>query len=638
MIHVDRSSLFVILGWWSLGFAPVPAQSTPAVRAWVDATLMPRGLLKSTMEFPVAPGTFVLLYPRWIPGTHAPGGPIENLAETAMGSPEGQSVSWRRDPLDPYRFLVEIPENLERLIVNLTYIANAATINSEGADCYASSLTAVIAWNTCLLYPEGPAVKDIRVDLTLSLPPEWQCASSLTPLRREGDTVHFESTSLEILIDSPLIAGRYRRTWDITPEGGTPHFLHVVSESDHALKLDDGVSAKFKNLVAEAMALFGTAHDYPYHFLLVLSDSIPFCGLEHLRSSLNIVGETGLREEEVLPTTGLLVAHEYSHRWCGKYHRPRGMVVPGFQEPLDTRLLWVYEGLGEYLGLVLAARAGFLATRTQSTLEGALQHGWMGLGRTLIRLTYQKGRRSIPLEDTVAAGYLRRGESRFWSALNRPQDYYFEGALLWFEIDCLLREQSGGKLSLDDFNRRFLGRYEPEWEMMGYDESGIVDLLTELLPYNWSGLIESRVRGLQEDLPLDWLERAGYRLSYVDQPTPYEKFPFLASLGMEVTEQGMISRIIPGGSADRAKLRESAQIIGVNGRKFSLPRLTDAVAGTVAGRPVELLLLRGGEFAATVLDYAGGLRYADLVRDESRPDRLADIFAPKARKTAPVLN
>ncbi len=626
-----RRSLIVVVAWLLIGGFPALSPSGEAIlRVRADATGLPRGLLKSELEFAVTPGTFVLLYPQWIPGTHAPGGPIGNLAEIAMRGPGGQTLSWRRDPLDPYRLIVEIPENLERLIVDLTYIANAPTVNSEGVDCQASSLAGVIAWNTCLLYPAGPAARDIGVDLTLTLPPRWQCASSLVPRGGDGGEIQFETTDLETLIDSPVIAGLYLRTCDITPPGGTPHFLHLVSESERAVQPDSEVLAKFKNLAAEAMVLFGTAHAYPYHFLLILSDSLPFTGLEHLRSSLNLVGENGLREEDALPTAGLLLAHEYAHRWCGKYHRPRGMIVPDFQTPLDTRLLWVYEGLDEYLGVVLAARAGLLTTQTQSALEGALQNGWMGIGNTLIELSYQKGRRTISLEDTAASGYLRRAESRFWSALNRPQDYYFEGALLWCEIDCILREKSERKLSLDDFIQQFLGRYDPEWATMGYDENEIVALLDELLPYDWQGLIESRVRGLREDLPLDLPARAGYRLVYSNQPTPYEKSPFLASLGMAVNEQGVISRIVPGGPADQAKLREGDAVTGVNGYQFNLNRLTGAIAGTGSGQPVKLLLPRGDDFETITLDYTGGLRYADLVRNESRPDRFAEIFRSRA--------
>ncbi|MFB3788546.1 MAG: PDZ domain-containing protein [bacterium] len=630
MLRVRRL-LTGVAAWLLLaGFASGSPAAGTVLRARVDATGLPRGLVKSMLEFNVSPGTCVLFYPRWVPGTHAPGGPIENLAEIAMRSPEGQPLSWRRDPHDPYRFLVEIPEKLDRLIVETTYIGNEASVNSEGADCLASSLAGVIAWNTCLVYPAGLEARDIAVDLSLLLPANWQCASSLGQRSADGGEIQLETPNLETLIDSPVIAGRFSRAYDITPPGGTPHVLHLVSGSERAVQLEEAAVDSFRNLAAEAMALFGTAHDYPYHFLVLLSDSLPFTGLEHLRSSLNIVGENGLRDEEALPLTGLLLAHEYAHRWCGKYHRPRGMIVPDFQTPLDTRLLWVYEGLDEYLGVVLAARAGLLTTKRQTALEGALQNGWMGIGNTLIELSYQKGRRTISLEDTGASSHFRRGGSRYWSALNRPQDYYFEGALLWFEMDCLLREKSGGKLSLDDFIRRFLGRYQPGVETAGYDENEITDRLNGLLPYDWKELIERRVRGLREDLPLDLLERAGYRLEYSNQPTPYEKSPFLASLGMAVDEEGVISRIVPGGPADRAQLREGARITGVNGHQFNRNRLTGAIAGSASGQAVELLMPRGEDFETVTLDYAGGLRHADLVRDESRPDRFAEIIAPRA--------
>jgi len=243
-------------------------------------------------------------------------------------------------------------------------------------------------------------------------------------------------------------------------------------------------------------------------------------------------------------------------------------------------------------------------------------------------LMRQKGRRSISLEDTASSSYLRRQRSRNWSGLNRRQDYYFEGALLWYEIDTILREKTESKISLDDFIRRFLGRYDRAKPLICYTEQDVIDTLNEFVPYDWKTLIEDRVRGLHSELPLDVLDRLGYRIAYSSQPTDYDKDPSRTALGMTVSTNGTISTIDPDGPADRAGLREDAKIVGIDHRKFSFNALKDAIADSIAKRMIELLLLEGDEFVKVEIEYDDGPKYMDIVRND-KPDVLSDIFTPQ---------
>lgn len=621
--------LYLIIGL-SFILSGVPAYTATTMTAVVNASDLPRGLLKASVEYPVGGSQYDLYFPQWVEGAHGPNGPIQNLAEFSVYTLEGERIEWQRDPHNACHFLVQPPRGAKRIRVETTYICNQATANTLGVDSHGTSGLGIISWNTCLLYPGGYDIGDVRVDLTLLLPNSWQWASSLRERSRQENTVCFEPVSYRQLVDSPLIAGKEFRTIDITPVGGTPHYLHLTSESKQAIHPDEKTIEKLKKMVAEAMALFGTEHNYDYHFLLILSDALPFLGLEHLRSSLNVVGERGLDEDQ-LHTTGHLITHEYGHRWCGKYHRPADMVSPDHHHPTDMRLLWVYEGLDQYLGVVLTARAGLFATKEYSSLEGALRDGWVGVGKTLVGLMRQKGRRSINLEDTASSTYLRRRWGKFWTALNRPQDYYFEGALLWYEIDAILREESDSKITLDDFVRRFLGRYDAGKDIMGFEESDVIAILNSIHPYDWQSLIDDRVRGLHDEIPLQVLDRMGYRIEYSNRPTPYDDDPTLTAVGMQVDANGSIQRIIPHSLADQARLAEGMTIIGVNNRKFGSNRLRDAVADSTTSRTIEFLLLNGDEFQTVVVPYDGGLKYVDIVRNENKPDRFAEIFAEKVQ-------
>ncbi len=621
-----HSSNFIIRFGLALLLLPISISvSAVEMKTTVDATDITRGLIKTSTEFQVRSGIYELYYPEWIPGIHGPRNPVQNLAEVTVQTTKGESVKWRRDPHDAFKFQVEVPKGARRIVVCTTYICNQPSVNSRSVDSYGNSLLGVINWNTCLLYPAGVKASDVKVDLSLIIPEGWKWGSSLIQKNDDENSVQFETISFEDLVDSPLICGKYLKTFDLTPKDGPQHSLHLVSESDKAVRPKDETIDGLKRIVEEAALMLRKHHFEHYHFLLVLSDTVPGMGLEHLRSSLNGEGERGLLDENQIIGAANLLSHEYCHSWCGKYRRPAGMVLPDFNTPMDTRLLWVYEGLDQYLGKVLAARAEINAKKDKPSFDETLKR----LGGTIKYYMSQKGRRSISLEDTSSSSYIRRGGSRYWSRLNRGQDYYSEGAMLWMNIDAILRIESEGELCLDDFCREFLGYEEKGKTITGFEESDIVEILNKLQPYDWAELIDSAVRGLHTELPLDFIGRCGYRVQYSNEATDFDKDCILTSLGLGVSGDGRIYRIVPGGAADQSGLYETAKIIGVNDRKFSKKRLEDAIADSVAMRSIKLLMLKGDLFETVTVNYADGPKYLDLVRNDE-PDLLKKIWKPLA--------
>lgn len=625
---INSRSMVVSACLW-IGFSPLWAVSglTAEMKVRVDGTELPRGLIHAETEYAVQGGPFELFYPEWIPGIHSPGGPIANLAGIAVQTPDSQAVPWRRDPLDVVHFFVDAPAHARRIVVKTTYICNQPTRLSTGVDSYGTPFLGILNWNTFLLYPADIPARETMVDLELILPDGWKWGASLKPKSVDGNTIRFERLSFEDLVDSPLICGEHFRTYDITPGGKEyrPHFYHVVSESERAIDIEDAKIEKLKKMVREAYVLFGVFHFDEYHLLHVLSHSIPGIGMEHLRSSLNASPEPAMTGDGPVP--GVL-SHEYAHSWCGKYHTPAGMITPNFNTPRDTRLLWVYEGLDQYLGKVLWARSGLNATKDKTPYQAALED----VAAMISAHMNQKGRRTISLEDTAASTQIRRGGSRNWRYLQRAQDYYNEGAMLWLEIDAILRQESDGKISLDDFCKRFLGRHEEGQTVAGYSEADIVSYLNALHPYDWAGLIEKRVRAVDEHLPLDFLTRCGYRLQYSNKPTGFDKDMAFTSIGLHVGGDGKILAVVPGSAADAAGLYDGAQILGVNNKKFSRERLEDAIAESVATRKIDLLVIKGELIEPVVIDYAGGPRFIDLVRDQDAKDLFQEIWKPKVEE------
>ena len=528
------------------------------------------------------------------------------------------------------RFLITVPAGADRVIAKLDYICNQPTTSSSGVDSFGNSKVGVINWNTVLLYPEDASIDTMTASVRLQLPAGWRFGTALAAaIKAEGTSLAFEPMTLRRIVDSPLICGEHFRSVELTGKNTPPGFLHITSEASSAIAIDDKLIAQYRKLYTETLALFGGARFESYHFLLVCSDTVPRNGLEHLASSFNVVGERDLIDDKKRKGwAAYLLPHEFVHAWCGKFRRPASMITTSFHKPERTKLLWVYEGLTQYLGEVLAVRSGLL------TFEEHLP----ALAGKLDWLMHQDGRRWRALEDTAIASWLSRGHSGAWSQLRRGQDYYDEGLVVWLEADALIREKTDGKKSLDDFCKKFFAADREKMPIvMGYELNEITGLLRELAEQDWDKFFADRVSKPRDTLALDFLTRTlGYRLQYNAKPSEYlterdkdrKQVSVTASLGLCAGDDGKISSIIPGSPADRAGLAGGMTIAGVNERKFSGQRLKDGVADSVTRGKVELLVLDGEVFRAIPLNYSEGPKYLELTRATDHPDSLSTIFKP----------
>jgi predicted metalloprotease with PDZ domain len=596
----------------------------------VDARDLPRKLLHARITLPVAAGEARFAFPKWMPGTHAASGPVQNIAGLRFATPDGKPLEWKRDNVEMWQFYCAVPAGVTSLVIDLDYICSQPSVNSRGIDSFSNALIGVINWNTCLVYPVAAKPADVTATMSLRLPDGWKYATALETANEHDGVVSFKPEPLDEVIDSPLICGEHLRTIPLEQDF-RPAMLHLVSESESATNLKPELIAKYANVVAEAGALFQSAPYDAYHFLVTCSNDLPENGLEHRRSSLNGVGERDLLEDDrIKGWVGYLLPHEFAHAWCGKYRRPAGMVTGDFHTPQRTEMLWYYEGLAQYLGEILNVRAGVWD----------LDHYKRLLADDLSFLRGHTGRAWRPLEDTAVASATLRERSKSWDGLRRNQDYYDEGKLLWLEMDAMIRDATSGAKSLDDFCRSFFAVRPEALPVSPFTFDELCTALNDVSPFDWKRFIESRIEKPQETLPMDVVARIGYRLQYANE-TPenikkkeadQEYVAALDSLGADVENDGTIhANIVSRSPLDRAKLAPGTKIIGVNGRKFSKDRLKDAIRDSVARGNVELLVLNGDTYRTVTLDYKDGLRYLELVRDESRPDYLAAICTPRAK-------
>jgi len=610
---------------------PIYAGAVIKMQVTVDATEMPKKLLHSKISLNLSGDSTSLLYPKWIPGIHAPKGPIENLGGFEVEDRSGKPVRWERDWAELYRFFVFTDKAEKQYDVSMTYICNQQSVNSSGIDSYGTADLGIISWNTNVVYPEGIPVRDIMVDLKLILPKGWDFGSALPFDKKQGDTIFFKTVTLEELIDMPLIAAEYFRTVKIASTDLADYYIHLAAHDESSLDVNDSIFAPLENLVKEGELLFSRTHFKSYHFLLVLSDQINGLGVEHRNSSLNNDAADGLKKLEKKNTSlSALLAHEFPHAWCGKYRRPAGMDTPDFISNKNTDLLWFYEGLDQYIGNVLEARSGL----------GTEEYFKEDVASAIEYLKNRKGRSWRSLRDTQVSSYLLRQSSASWTTLRRNQDYYDEGAMIWMEFDARIRNATNGEKSLDDFCAVIFGSGDPDALTNPITLDEIISTLSSFADEPWEELINERVNNPHDDLNLQVLDKIGYAISTTDKKSDQLKYSenrykfknFYEALGFSIRDNGTVYDIVIGSLADKAGLYSGVEIIGVNGKKFSLEQLEKAVKNSTEKGKITLLFALDDNLKEVVIEYNKGLQYFTIVPVEGKPDRLKEIIAPRAEK------
>jgi predicted metalloprotease with PDZ domain len=603
-----------------------PAADPPPVAVEVDASEVARKIVHTRLTVPAEPGPLALHYPKWIPGTHSPIGPVTDQAGLRIKAAGGDPLEWRRDDDDPYTVSCTVPAGAKAVEVTFDLLMQTGSGGLGSSLTVATPKLMVLNWNEVVVYPAGEGAMRRPYRAAIKLPAGWKFGTALPTDSADVDRVAFKPVTLETLIDSPLLAGEHDKEVPLGEEKGR-HRVVMACDSPDGLDVPAETVATWNRLVAEAGRLHGTRHYERYTFLLALSNQFGGLGIEHHQSSDNRLPELTLTKSETRKLAATLFPHEYTHSWNGKHRRPAEMITPDFQKPHRTRLLWVYEGLTNYLGWVLAARSGAL-TPEEAREDLALAAG---------RVAAHAGRAWRPLDDTAAAAHLLYAAPGAWQSWRRTVDFYDEGTLLWLEADVLIRQQTQGKKSLDDFCRLFFGGEGGKATVRGYTFDDVVAALNEVAPYDWKAHWARRVSLPAEQPPLGGITEGGWRLGYGETPTAMQEAglaqskggqDLTASIGLLVGSGGVVADVVPGAPAAKAGLAPGMKLIAVNGRKWSPELLSAAVAATRKGGPLELLAENGEFYKAHKLDYQGGAKFPRLERYDGRPDVIADVIKP----------
>ncbi|WP_313174474.1 peptidase M61 [Stenotrophomonas sp.] len=594
------------------------------IRLEVDATDLGQRVFKVRQTVPVQAGLQRFHYPAWLPGNHSPTGQIEKLAGLVI-SGNGQRLDWVRDPLDVYTFNVQVPEGVSELRMDFQFLS--PTDSAQGRTVMTPNMLN-LQWNAMLLYPAGHAAHAITYQASARYPQGWEAASALSVASRSGDTVNYAPTNLEILVDSPVFAGRYHRMFDLAPAGTRPVRLNVFADRAKDLDAKPEHIEQHRALVAQARKLFGAEHYDHYDFLFAVTNQLGGIGLEHQRSSENSEDRDYFSGWDAKVGSSDLLGHEYTHSWDGKYRRPADLATLNYNVPMQGSLLWVYEGQTQYWGNVLTARSGI---RPQEASRDAL---------AMVAATYADNRPGLEwrsLGDTTNDPVIARRKPKPYRGYQMSEDYYQGGQMLWLEADVRLRTLSGGKRSLDDFAKAFFGQNDGQWERPDtYTFEDVAATLEQVQATgDWSQFLRERVdhrAGL-----VGGIEAAGWKLVYKDKPSAYFKAMmkgrganFIYSLGVALSPAGYVNEVRWDSAAFNAGVGTGMQVLAVNDLQYSADELEEAVrAAKDSKQPVRLLVKEMDVYRTLSIDYHGGLRYPSLERIEGKADYLTPILTAR---------
>jgi predicted metalloprotease with PDZ domain len=592
----------------------------------VDASDLDRRIVRVHETLSGISNGTVLLYPKWLPGSHAPEGTIDRLAGLRITA-QGAKVSWTRDPVDVFAFRIRVPAAVKSVDIDFDYLS--PTSPKVGLMEISRDIL-LLEWNSLILYPAGYFARQIPVETSLTLPADWKFGSALETASASGAETKFKRVSVETLIDSPVYAGRYSSRLDLDPDGKVPVHLDLFADRPELLEVTPEQLQAHRNLVQQAYKLFGSHHYAHYDFLYSLSDQIQQNGLEHHQSSEDGADPDEFTEWAKTAHDRDLLAHEFTHSWNGKFRRPADLWTPNYNVPMQNSLLWVYEGQTQYWGHVLTGRSG-IWSKQQALDELAV---------TAAYYDAVTGRRWRALQDTTNDEIINPRRPMSWRDWQRYEDYYSEGQLIWLDADTLIRERSQGKRSLDDFAKTFFSIDDGGFAPVTYAFDDVVKALNAVEPYDWRTFLRERLDGVAKRAPLEGLRRGGYKLEFTDTPNDTlkasdehrKRVSLLFSIGVDIDDKdGTILQVLWDSPAFKAKLTESSVILAINGAAYEVDVLKDAIRAAKNSKlPIEMIVKTGDRFRVAAIDYHGGLRYPHLERDSTvAAATLDDIYAAR---------
>jgi predicted metalloprotease with PDZ domain len=396
-----------------------------------------------------------------------------------------------------------------------------------------------------LMYIEGRQQEPCQ--LALDLPEGWQLSCGLP---QSGPNT-LQAQSFDHLADSPLIASPTLQYRNYEVEG-IPFYIWIQGECP----VDwPRLVADFRAFSQEQLTLFGGFPASDYHFLNQILPYKHYHGVEHLNSTVIVLGPA-----ELLMTEGLykellgVSCHELFHAWNIKSIRPLEMQPYDYAQENYFRTCFIAEGITTYYGEYLLARAGVRTT----------EQYFQELNIVLRKHYDDYGRYHLSVADASMDLWLDGYKP---GVPDRKVSVYHKGALVALLLDLTIRQLSNHKRSLDDVMRRLWTEFGQTG--VGYTEEDYIRIVKEVAGRDMQAYFDKFIYGtapLEEPLNRV-LSFVGCRLLMAENPSASEGiYGFRTVVKNERTE---VTDILPDAPA-ALSLTVDDEIVAVNGRRVSM--------------------------------------------------------------------
>ncbi|MFD2501918.1 hypothetical protein ACFSTI_27885 [Rhizorhabdus histidinilytica] len=168
------------------------------IRLAIDARDVSRAILRGTMTLPVTgPGPMTIYFPRWVPGHHAPSGPIARIAGLTVHA-EGTRIGWKRDPVMMHAIHIDVPEGTDTIELGFQYLSPT---DPKMGRIEVSPAMIDLQWTSLAPYPAGYPSRRMTVQASVRLPDAWQFATALTTDSVADGVIRFKPVDYETLVD-----------------------------------------------------------------------------------------------------------------------------------------------------------------------------------------------------------------------------------------------------------------------------------------------------------------------------------------------------------------------------------------------------------------------------------------------------
>jgi predicted metalloprotease with PDZ domain len=276
----------------------------------------------------------------------------------------------------------------------------------------------------------------------------WRVATQLMP---GADAFTFTAPNLQYLMDSPTEFSAFAlRTFTVNDEARTPVFRVAAHHAGTDAELDM-LTRGIEAIVREARHIFGEYPAFDGNTYTFIADYVPWAngdGMEHRNSTvLTSASPIGTGRIDLLDTA----AHEFFHVWNVERIRPASLEPFDFEEVNVSGELWFAEGVTSYYGPLLMKRTDLSSVRDFA----------QEMGRAIGTVATAPGRgirsavgmsRYAPFVDAAVSMDRTSVENTYIS-------YYTWGEALGLGLDLMLRDRSGGKVTLDIVMRTLWERH-----------------------------------------------------------------------------------------------------------------------------------------------------------------------------------